>query len=66
MYKRGDKEFVLDMFLSCQKILQYTEGLSFEDFKGDSETIDAVVRNIEILGEAVKISPRKSGINILI
>lgn len=54
MYKRGDKEFVLGMFLSCQKILEYTEGLSFEDFERDSKTIDAVVRNIEILGEAVK------------
>ncbi|QTA38233.1 DUF86 domain-containing protein [Thermosipho ferrireducens] len=54
MYKRGDREFVLDMFLSCQKIFQYTKDLSFEDFKKDSKTIDAVVRNIEILGEAVK------------
>ena len=54
MYKRGDKEFILDMFFSCQKILKYTEGLSFEEFKNDEKTTDAVVRNIEILGEAVK------------
>jgi len=54
MYNRGDKEFVIDMFLSCQKILKYTEGMVFEEFENDSRTIDAVVRNIEILGEAVK------------
>ncbi len=54
MYKRGDKEFVLDMFLACHKILKYTKGLSFEDFKKDDKTVDAVIRNIEILGEAVK------------
>ncbi len=54
MYNRGDKEFVLDMFLSCQKILEYTKGLSFKDFEKDSKTVDAVIRNIEILGEAVK------------
>ena len=54
MYKRGDKELILDMFLSCQRILEYTEGLSFEEFANDSKTLDAVVRNIEILGEAVK------------
>ena len=54
MYKRGNKEFVLDMFLSCQNVLEYTKGMSFEDFKKDSKTVDAVVRNIEILGEAVK------------
>jgi len=41
MFDRGDKEFVIDMFLSCQKIK-------------DQKTIDAVVRNIKILGEAVK------------
>ncbi len=54
MYKRGDKEYVVDMFLSCQKILDYTQGMTFEDFEMDSKTIDAVIRNIEILGEAAK------------
>ena len=54
MYKRGDKEFVLDMFLACQKILRYTEGMSYEGFINDERTMDAVMRNIEILGEAVK------------
>ncbi|RKX38470.1 MAG: DUF86 domain-containing protein [Thermotogae bacterium] len=54
MYKRGDKEFILDMFISGQKILEYIQGMTFDDFKKDSKTIDAVVRNIEILGEAVK------------
>ncbi len=54
MYRREDKEFILDMYLACEKILEYTKGLSFEGFKKDSKTFDAVVRNIEILGEAVK------------
>ena len=54
MYRRGDKEFVLDMFLACQKILRYTEGMAYEEFINDERTKDAVMRNIEILGEAVK------------
>ncbi len=54
MYDRGDKEFVIDMFLACKKILKYTEGMSFGDFVNDEKTFDAVVRNFEILGEAVK------------
>ncbi len=54
MYSRGDKEFLLDMFLSCKRILEYTKELSFEDFQKDNKTIDATIRNIEILGEAVK------------
>ncbi len=58
MYKRGDREFVLDMLIACRKILEYTEGMRFEDFLRDERTIDAVVRNLEILGEASKkVSP---------
>ncbi len=54
MYKRSNKEFVFDMFLACRNILDYTEGMDFDSFFNDKKTIDAVVRNIEILGEAVK------------
>jgi len=49
MYKnRSDKEFVVDMYLSCQKILKYTEGMDFDEFMSDSKTADAVIRNLEI------------------
>ena len=34
--------------------MKYTENLSYEDFKKNDMVIDAVVRNIEILGEASK------------
>lgn len=37
---------------AAEKILKYTQGLSFEDFLADDKTIDAVVRNFEIIGEA--------------
>jgi uncharacterized protein with HEPN domain len=32
----------------------YTDGMSFEDFLADERTLDAVVRNLEIIGEAAK------------
>ncbi|MEQ9715778.1 MAG: HepT-like ribonuclease domain-containing protein [Candidatus Asgardarchaeum sp.] len=54
MHKRGDKEFLMDMLISCEKIMKYTENLSYEGFKKNDMVIDAVVRNIEILGEASK------------
>jgi len=54
MFDRGNKEFIVDMFLSCRKIVEYTRGLSFDEFVKDDKTLDAVVRNLEILGEAVK------------
>ena len=54
MYKRTDREFILDMYIACERILNYTKGMKLEDFVNDQKTIDAVVRNVEILGEAVK------------
>ncbi|MEO6696353.1 MAG: HepT-like ribonuclease domain-containing protein [Ignavibacteria bacterium] len=41
-----------DIIESINKIKLYTSGLSFDDFNLDSKTIDAVVRNFEIIGEA--------------
>jgi uncharacterized protein with HEPN domain len=32
----------------------YVDGLTFEQFQADQKTIDAVVRNLEIIGEAVR------------
>jgi len=54
MSKRDDREFLMDMIIACEKILRYTKDITYEDFKKDEMVIDAVVRNIEILGEASK------------
>ena len=43
---------ISDIIDSGQKILNYTRGFSFEQFIEDSKTIDAVIRNFEIIGEA--------------
>ncbi|HPR30859.1 MAG TPA: DUF86 domain-containing protein [Prolixibacteraceae bacterium] len=46
------------MFQSTQKIKQYTKDLDFDSFLSDDKTIDAVVRNFEIIGEAAnRIDP---------
>ena len=52
MSKRSSDLLLLDMKEAAEKILKYTKGLSFEDFLADDNTIDAVVRNFEIIGEA--------------
>ena len=54
MPKRGDKEFLLDMIEAIKRIELYTKELSYQDFLQKIETQDAVVRNFEIIGEAVK------------
>jgi uncharacterized protein with HEPN domain len=57
MSKRTPQLLIDDMLDSCNKILQYTEGMTFEDFTKDSKTIDAVIRNFEIIGEAANRLP---------
>ena len=42
---------------ACEKILKYTKDLSFDDFSKDDKTIDAVIRNFEIIGEVAKKVP---------
>lgn len=41
-----------DILESASKFQRYTTGLTFELFENDDKTIDAVVRNLEIIGEA--------------
>jgi uncharacterized protein with HEPN domain len=52
MSKRDNDILVEDILESCQKISKYTAGLTFSDFQKDDKTIDAVIRNFEIIGEA--------------
>lgn len=54
MSKRGDREFLLDIKEAMERTISYTAGISYEVFLQDIKTQDAVVRNIEIIGEAVK------------
>ncbi|MBM2826312.1 MAG: hypothetical protein HW403_376 [Dehalococcoidia bacterium] len=44
---------------SLSRIEEYTKELSFEDFETDWKTIDAVVRNFEIIGEAARNMPEE-------
>ena len=52
MSKRDIILLLDDMLQSAKKIKQYTNGLDFDSFMSDDKTIDAVVRNFEIIGEA--------------
>ena len=57
MSKRFWKLFVEDILESITWIENYTGNMDFEDFRADRKTIDAVVRNFEIIGEASKSIP---------
>ena len=57
MSKRTPKLLLEDIIESAEKILQYTKGISFEEFFKDNKTVDAVIRNFEIIGEASNLIP---------
>ncbi len=59
MSKRDPKLLVGDILDSASRIIIYTEGLTFEDFSKDSKTVDAVIRNFEIIGEAANRLPEE-------
>jgi len=54
MSKRDWKLFVEDILESIELIESYITDMNFEEFKNDRKTIDAVIRNLEIMGEAAK------------
>lgn len=51
---RDHRLYIEDILESINKIEKYTKGMSFEKFSKDEKTIDAVVRNFEIIGEATR------------
>jgi uncharacterized protein with HEPN domain len=59
MSKREPELLVEDIIDSAEKILEYTHNLSFEEFTKDGKTIDAVIRNFEIIGEAANRLPEE-------
>ncbi len=52
MSKRDLILLLEDMLESASRIKKYTNNLDYDSFISDDKTIDAVVRNFEIIGEA--------------
>ncbi len=57
MSPRAWKFRIEDISDALDKINLYVEGLTFENWLKDQKTIDAVVRNFEIVGEAAARVP---------
>ena len=57
MSKRETELLLEDILEATRKILSYTNGMSFDNFINDDKTVDAVVRNFEIIGEAASRVP---------
>jgi uncharacterized protein with HEPN domain len=59
MSKRQASLLIEDMFECSNKILTYTKDLTFDEFIKNLLIVDAVIRNMEIIGEAAKRLPAK-------
>jgi uncharacterized protein with HEPN domain len=53
------KVYLEDIIEAVNKIEKYTKGLTFSEFKKTELVVDAVVRNLEIIGEAAKRIPKE-------
>jgi uncharacterized protein with HEPN domain len=52
--------YLEDIIAAIRKIRSYTSSLNFEEFCVDERTIDAVIRNLIVIGEAVKNIPEET------
>src|SRR5574341_818920 len=52
--QRRDEEYLDDIHQAMHRIIAYAAGLSYEQFMEDLKTQDAVIRNLQVIGEATK------------
>lgn len=59
MSERTDADFLRDIQEGLRRIKAYTAAMTYQAFLADIKTQDAVIRNLEIIGEATKrLSPQ--------
>ncbi len=54
---RDTRLYLEDMLDACRRVLEYTAGRTYDQYLADRRTRDAVMRNLEIMGEAAKQVP---------
>jgi len=57
MSKREVKLVLLVISEACEKIFRFTENMNYSEFAFDDKTSDAVIRNLEVIGEAANHLP---------
>lgn len=53
MKQPDPRAFLFDIQAACQRISEFTLGMTFQDYVADLKTRSAVERQLEIIGEAV-------------
>ena len=55
--KRVLKDYIYDIVDSLKEVGEFTEGMNLTEFIKDKRTINAVIRSLEVMGEASKKVP---------
>jgi len=55
--KRSSSLLLFDIYQSIEKIEEFTRGISFDQLLADERTKDAILRNLQVIGEASKNLP---------
>lgn len=50
-------DYLSDIVTAIDEVAEFTSGMDFDDFAADKKTINAVIRSLEVLGEATKHIP---------
>lgn len=58
MNRRDYRDYLQDILEAIQEIADFIAGMDFETFTKDRKTINAVVRSIEVIGEAATKIPK--------
>jgi uncharacterized protein with HEPN domain len=56
---RDRRLYADDIVEACGKIRRFVQGMSYDAFVTDERTQDAVIRNLEVIGEAAKKLPEE-------
>lgn len=57
MKDRELRDYINDLIEACEDILSFTKGMSYSEFTDDRKTVNAVIRSLEVIGEATKKLP---------
>jgi uncharacterized protein with HEPN domain len=57
-------DYLDDVLESISDIRAFVTGMSYKEFIGDKKTVNAVIRSLEVIGEAVKKSLWKFAKNV--
>lgn len=58
MKKREYRDYLQDMLNSLDDVVSFTKNMRFDSFSEDKKTVYAVIRCLEVMGEAAKKIPK--------